>query len=63
MTGDELLNAMEHIDAELIEAADLMPRKPNPLPYLVASLAAMAVLLIGIAFSLYEKSSGLWQMG
>ncbi len=51
MTGDELLNAMEHIDAELIEAADGPVKKRHSLGSLVAALAAMLVLafLLGIA--------------
>ena len=51
MTGDELLNAMEHIDAELIEAADGPVKKRHSLGSLVAALAAMLALafLLGIA--------------
>ena len=57
MTGDELLNAMEHIDAELIEAADGPVKKRHSLGSLVAALAAMLVLLISVAFALGDRHS------
>ena len=47
MTGEELLNAMEHIDPKLIEQADQSRRKRKT-PYWVAAVAAMLALTIGI---------------
>lgn len=47
MKGEELLNAIEHIDADLIEAAD-KPVNKRRKPYWVAAVAAMLMLTIGI---------------
>ena len=47
MKPDEILDAMEHIDRDLIEAAD-RPVKRHRKPYWVAALAAMLVLGICI---------------
>lgn len=63
MKGEELLNAIEHIDADLIEAADRPVKKRNSMLSLVAALAAMLVLLIGIVFMLGDYPGGPVQMG
>ena len=55
MKSDELLNAMEHIDAELIEAANKVPKR-NSLTGMIAALAAMLVLLIGISMVLWPNT-------
>lgn len=47
MTGDEILDAMEHIDPELIAAADA-PVKKRRKPYWYAAIAALLALAIGI---------------
>lgn len=54
MKGEELLDAMEHIDADLIEAADKPVRK-HTTPYWVAAVAAVLsiVLIIGLMRSLF----------
>lgn len=62
MTSDELLNAMEHIDPELIEEADRSIKKQNTLPYLAAALAAMLAILIGISNMLNMDPQGLPQL-
>lgn len=54
MTGDELLNAMEHIDAELIEGADI-PLKNRKIPYWVAATAAILAIVVVIGL-LGDKS-------
>lgn len=48
MTGDEILNAMEHIDADLIEAADAPSKKKRVKPFWFAAVAAVLVVAIGI---------------
>lgn len=48
MTGDEILNAMEYIDADLIEAADAPPKKKRIRFYWIAAVAAVLALVIGI---------------
>lgn len=62
MKPDEILDAMEHIDAELIEAAGQAPRRSS-MPGVIAALAAMLVLLISVAFALGNSSDGPVQMG
>ena len=52
MKGEELLNAIEHIDADLIEAADGPVKRRYSIVGLVAALAAMLVLTIGIGLYL-----------
>ena len=47
MTGDEILDAMEHIDPDLIADADA-PTKKRRKPYWFAAVAALLVLAIGI---------------
>lgn len=51
MKGEELLYAMEYIDADLIEAADKSVNKRRK-PYWVAAVAAMLMLTIGIGLYL-----------
>jgi hypothetical protein len=63
MKPEEILNAMEHIDADLIEAADGPVKKRNSMVSSVAALAAMLVLVISIAFALGDYSGGPVQMG
>ena len=63
MKGEELLNAIEHIDADLIDAADVPVKKRNSMVGLVAALAAMLVLVISIAFMLGEYPGGPVQIG
>ena len=63
MKGDELLNAIEHIDADLIEAADRPVKNRNSMISLVAAFAAVLVLLIGVAFALGDYPGGPVQMG
>ena len=48
MTGDEILDAMEHIDPELIEQAETAAGKKRRKPYWVAALAALLALVISI---------------
>lgn len=48
MTGDKILDAMEYIDADLIEDADMPPKKKRSKPYWFAAVAALLVLAIGI---------------
>jgi len=62
MKPEEILNAMEHIDADLIEAADGTVKK-RAQPYWIAAVAAMLVLLIGIALMLGDYPGGPVQMG
>ena len=52
MTGDEILDAMEHIDPDLIEAADI-PMKKRRKPYWVAAVAA--VLAIAVTVGVFSK--------
>ena len=47
MTGDEMLDALEHIDPDLIESAD-MPFQKRRKPYWVAAVAAVLILAIGM---------------
>lgn len=47
MTGDEILDAMEHIDPDLIADADA-PTKKRRKPYWFAAVAALLVLAVGI---------------
>lgn len=62
MRGDELLDVLEHLDADLIEAA-AAPQKRTSMVRLVAALAAMLVLVIGIAIMFGEYPNGLVQIG
>ena len=48
MTGDKILDAMEYIDADLIEKADEPPKKKRSKPYWFAAVAAVLILAIGI---------------
>lgn len=48
MTGDKLLDAMEHIDADLIEAADALPKKRRRKAYWFAAIAAVLAVVFGI---------------
>ena len=48
MTGDEILDAMEYIDPELIEQAETAAGKKRRKPYWVAAVAAVLALAIGI---------------
>lgn len=48
MTGDEILDAMEHIDPDLIAAADA-PVKKRRKPYWYAAIAAVLALAIGLS--------------
>ena len=52
MTGDEILDAMEHIDPDLIEAADV-PIQKRRKPYWVAAVAA--VLAIAVTVGIFGK--------
>ena len=47
MTGDEILDALEHIDPDLIEAADAPTQKRHK-PYWFAAVAAVLILAIAI---------------
>lgn len=49
MTGDEILDAMEHIDADLIEAANATQKNKHTRPYWFAAVAAVLLILIGIS--------------
>ncbi len=51
MTGEELLDAMEHIDPELIEAADT-PVKKRKTPRWIVAIAAILVLAISVSMLL-----------
>lgn len=48
MTGDQILDAMEHIDADLIEAANAPTKIKHIRPYWFAAVAAVLVLFIGL---------------
>ena len=52
MTSEELLDAMEYIDPELIEAAGKPPKRRNLLPYWIAAAAAMVALAILLGFAI-----------
>lgn len=54
MTGDEILNAMEHIDPDLIEAAEVPPKKKHAKPYWFVAVAAVLALAIGLGALLGE---------
>ena len=47
MTGDEILDAMEHIDPELIGQAENATGKKRRRPYWIAAVAAVLLLAIG----------------
>lgn len=49
MTGDKILDAMAHIDADLIEAADAPPKKKRTKPHWLAAVAAVLILAIGLS--------------
>lgn len=53
MTGDEILDAMEHIDPDLIEAADVPVQKRRK-PYWVAAVAAVLILAISALSLLHQ---------
>ena len=48
MTGNEILDAMEHIDPDLIEKAETATAKKKRKPYWIAAVAAALALVIGI---------------
>lgn len=48
MKGEKILDAMEHIDADLIEAADAPVTNKHTRPYRFAAMAAVLSLTIGI---------------
>lgn len=48
MKNDEILHALEHIDADLIQAADALPKKKPTRPYWYAAVAAILVLAIAL---------------
>lgn len=48
MTGNEILDAMEHIDPDLIEKAETATAKKRRKPYWIAAVAAALALAIGI---------------
>lgn len=48
MTGDKLLDAMEHIDADLIEAAD-GPVQKRRKPWWIAAVAAILAIVLTVA--------------
>ncbi len=52
MTGDKILDAMEYIDPDLIEAADELSKKRRARPYWFAVIAAVLVLAIGLTTQL-----------
>lgn len=53
MTGDEILDAMEHIDPDLIEAADT-PAKKRRKPYWFVAVAAVLILAISALSLLHQ---------
>ncbi len=48
MKNDELLHSLEHIDADLIQAADALPKKKPTRPYWYAAVAAVLALAIAL---------------
>lgn len=46
MKKDEILHSLEHIDADLIQAADALPKKKPTRPYWYAAVAAILVMAI-----------------
>lgn len=48
MKNDEILHALEHIDADLIQAADALPKKKPTRPYWYAAVAAILALAIAL---------------
>lgn len=46
MKNDEILHSLEHIDADLIRAADALPKKKRTRPYWYAAVAAILALAI-----------------
>lgn len=48
MKNDEILHALEHIDADLIQAADALPKKKPKRPYWYAAVAAVLALAIAL---------------
>ena len=52
MKNDEILHALEHIDADLIQAADALPKKKPTRPYWYAAVAAVLALAIALPIAL-----------
>lgn len=52
MTGDEILNAMEHIDADLIEAADGPVKKKRRAAWWIAAVAAVLAVVLSASLLL-----------
>ena len=48
MNKDEILHSLEYIDADLIQAADALPKKKPIRPYWYAAVAAILVLAIAL---------------
>ena len=48
MKNDEILHVLEHIDADLIQAADALPKKKPTRPYWYAAVAAVLALAIAL---------------
>ena len=61
MKNDEILHALEHIDADLIQAADALPKKKPTRPYWYAAVAAVLALAITLPMVLngYRKPADL----
>lgn len=58
MKGNEILHTLEYIDADLIEAAEAVPKKRSARPYWVSAIAAILILTIGIG-SIFGGDSAL----
>lgn len=58
MKDNEILHTLEYIDADLIEAAEAVPKKRSARPYWVSAIAAVLILTIGIG-SIFGGDSAL----
>ena len=58
MKDNEILHTLEYIDADLIEAAEAVPKKRSARPYWVSAIAAVLILPIGIG-SIFGGDSAL----
>ena len=58
MKGNEILHTLEYIDADLIEAAEAVPKKRSARPYWFTVIAAILILTIGIG-SIFGGDSAL----
>jgi hypothetical protein len=51
MKDNEILHTLEYIDADLIEAAEAVPKKRSARPYWVSAIAAVLILAVGLGIA------------